>query len=39
MASNVSLGWVARVQGSSADTAIDQLCIRPDNFDGEMADC
>ena len=35
--SNMSLGWVARVQGSSADTAIEQPCIKPDNFTGETA--
>ena len=39
MATNVSLNWVAGVQGSSANTAIDQPCIKPDNFEGEMADC
>ena len=37
--SNSSFGWVAGVQGSSADTAIDQTCIKPNNFSGETADC
>ena len=37
--SNMSLGWVAGVQGSCADTTIDQPCIKPDNFKGETADC
>ena len=37
--SSTSLGWVAGVQGSSADTAIEQPCIKPDNFTGETADC
>ena len=37
--SSMSLGWVAGVQGSSADTAIEQPCIKPDNFTGETADC
>ena len=36
---NASLGWVAGVQGSSADTAIDQPCIKPTNFAGDTADC
>jgi hypothetical protein len=33
---SMSLGWV---QGSSEDTAIEQPCIKPDNFTGETADC
>ena len=37
--SSMSLGWVAGVQGSSADTAIEQPCIMPDNFTEETADC
>ena len=35
---NISFGWVAGVQGSSADTAIDQPCIKTSNFMMETAD-
>jgi hypothetical protein len=37
--SSMSLSWVAGVQGSSADTAIEQNSIKPDHFIGETADC
>ena len=37
--SSSSFGWVAGVQGSSADTSIEQPCIKPFNFTGETADC
>ena len=35
-----SYGWVAGVQqGSNADTVIEQPCLKPDKFEGELADC
>ena len=35
-----SYGWVAGVQqGSNADTIIEQPCLKPDKFEGELADC
>ena len=35
-----SYGWVAGVQqGSNVDTVIEQPCIKPDKFEGELADC
>ena len=39
MPSSSSFGWVAGVQCSNADTAIDLPCIKPTNFTGETADC
>ena len=37
--SSLIKGWVAGVQGSNVDTAIDQPCMRPDNYKGKIADC
>ena len=36
---NTSHGWVAGVQGTSADTAIEKPCISPTNYTGKIADC
>ena len=36
---DTSFGWVAGVQGTSADTAIEKPCISPINYTGKIADC
>ena len=37
--SSEDTGWVAGLQGSNADTAIDQPCIKPDQYVGRTAGC
>ena len=36
---DTSFGWVAGVQGTSADTAIEKPCISPSDYTGKIADC